>query len=66
MKIDSAIIVLISLILTSIIFGSFMTWWFETVSQRLPVPQSFVIFAWTLVMGVCWDSIIRAYREWKK
>jgi len=66
MKAESAVIVLISLILTAVIFGSFCAWWFEASNRTEPVPQSFAIFAWSMVMGVCWDSIIRAYREWKK
>lgn len=55
-------IIFISLILTCIVFGSFIVWWQEFSAARSSF--AFVIFVWTLVVSNVFLLLTRALREW--
>lgn len=65
MRTDSAVIILIPLILSMTVFGSFVAWWLDATTRPNPVSASFIVFVWSLVLAICWNDVVRAYQEWR-
>jgi hypothetical protein len=56
------IVIAISLLLTVIVFASFLFWWQEF--RQNSASWAFIIFAWSLTMSELFLLLTRAIREW--
>lgn len=57
----SALVILVSVLLSALLLGTFIGWYRET--GYAAWSFTFRIFVWTLVLSVIWNSLVRAARE---